>query len=196
MFLFWWDKPLEILYPTLLSGDTMHDLCALMWSSTDGETSSHNMLRKSRDKWRKDRGYEDAWPRRAVLNCLKFYGPLVHQVSPEAADDEPAGVKMQYGVETIEISAQPHDDIDADPEPHADPLGNANTARFRIVTQELLASSQISMPAKSSNQPAPSITAVVTLECGQSLADTNIGPEPKPRNTYYRQPDILPPELR
>ena len=34
MFLFWWDKPLEILYPTLLSCDTMHDLCALMWSST------------------------------------------------------------------------------------------------------------------------------------------------------------------
>ena len=29
-FLFWCDKPLEILYPTLLSGDIMHNLCALM----------------------------------------------------------------------------------------------------------------------------------------------------------------------
>ena len=92
------------------------------------------MLRKSRDKWRKARGYEDAWPRRAEKDYFKFYGPSVHQLSPEAADDEPARVKMQYGVETIEISAQPHDDIDADPEPHADALGNANTARFRIVT--------------------------------------------------------------
>ena len=39
-------------------------------------------------------------------------------------------------------------------------------------------------------------TTVETLECGQSLADSNIGPEPKPKNTHYRQPDILPQELR
>ena len=51
------------------------------------------------------------------------------------------------------------------------------------------------MPAKPSNQSAPS-TTVVTLECGQCLADTDFGPEPKPRNAHYCQPAILPQEFR
>jgi len=34
IFGFWWHKALEILYPTLLTGDTTHDLCAFMWSSS------------------------------------------------------------------------------------------------------------------------------------------------------------------
>lgn len=58
--------------------------------------SSHNMLETFKDKWRKYRGYEDAGSRRAELDYIGYYGPSIHQVSPEAADDEPPGVKMQY----------------------------------------------------------------------------------------------------
>ena len=53
VFLFWWDKPLEVLYPTLLAGDSMHDLCALMWSCTLGSRPNFDTLRRVGHAWEK-----------------------------------------------------------------------------------------------------------------------------------------------